>query len=211
MQKNELEPFAAMLRLVAEQYGKTLSPELVRLYFDGLSHLPLEAVRAAMNAHLRNPDSGQFMPKIADLIRALGGSTLDAAQLAWTRVMDAVALVGTYESVCFDDAVTQRVIADMGGWIALGAVSERELPFRQREFESRYRAYRARSEAPEHPAVLPGILDRDNWANGYATSQEPRLIGDQARALEVQRSCTDGAGRIAVPLSHVTRMLEAKP
>lgn len=203
--------FGALLRATYALYRAEFSGAVIAIWWEAMRAFDLAAVRDALGRHAMNPDAGQFLPRPADVVRMLCGSTLDAALVAWTRAMDAVASVGTYETVCFDDPITQRVIAEMGGWIALGAVTERELPFRQREFEARYRAYRARSEVPEHPAALPGIFDRDNGSHGYQAG-EPRLIGDAAKALAVHRSGTEGSGQAATPLSIATRrFLESRP
>ena len=43
------------------------------------------------------------MPKPADIRRVLGGTTADAAALAWAKVIRAVHAVGAYSTVAFDD------------------------------------------------------------------------------------------------------------
>ena len=113
MKPNDLEPFGAMLALVAEQYGKAMSPELTRFYFDGLAHLPLEAVRIALNLHTRNTDIGQFMPKIADAIRAVEGTTEDAAYIALGQIQN------DFSGANCTDQIARRVIEEMGGWRTL--------------------------------------------------------------------------------------------
>src|SRR3990167_776089 len=98
MNQNDREVFAEMLGLVAEHTGKTLSPALIGLYFDSLSHLPIEAVRNAFAKHLRNTDTGQFMPKIADVIRACEGRSEDVAYRALVELQEAIRSPGTYAS-----------------------------------------------------------------------------------------------------------------
>ena len=117
MVNSELPEFAKTLLAVADYYGKELSTGVVDLYWQGLREYDLDAVRRALWAHARNPDTGQFMPKIADVAKVMQGRTSDQAAVAWSKVDQAVRRVGTYQCVVFDDPVIHRVIADMGGWV----------------------------------------------------------------------------------------------
>lgn len=105
----------------------------------------LAAVKDALNRHCVNPDNGQFMPKPADVVKLLQGSSQDGALVAWAKVDRAVRQVGTYSTVVFDDPIIHRVVQDMGGWVALGDKREKEWPFVAKEFENRYRGYPMRS------------------------------------------------------------------
>jgi hypothetical protein len=202
MKKDDFLEFCEMLDLVAEQYGKTLSDGLKALYWQGLQDFDLSALRQAVSRHLRNPDSGQFMPKIADFVRMMQGTTQDAALIAWAKVDQAVRRVGTYNDVVFDDPVIHRVVTDMGGWIGLGNKNEDEWPFVAKEFENRYRGFKSRSEIPEYPAKLIGIATAHNQQKGFK-SDEPVLIGNENLARQVLNGGTDkpsiGFKRMEVP------------
>lgn len=183
MQKSDRKRFANVLLACAEMYGKRLSDSLVDLYWQGLADVEITAVEDAIARHMSNPDSGQFMPKLADIRRMLGGTTQDAALRSWAKVDRAVRQIGTYQTVVFDDALIHCTIADMGGWIKLGEKNEDEWPFVAREFEHRYRGYCTRP--PEsYPPKLLGIADAHNATNGYRTS-DPVLIGDADKAQRV--------------------------
>lgn len=184
MNANDKIRFATVLMGVAEYYGKPLSEGVVELYWQGLREFDFEAVSKAFWDHTQNPDSGQFMPKIADIVRILQGRTSDQATVAWTKVDNAVRRVGTYHDVVFDDPIIHRVIADMGGWIAMGQKNDDEWPFVQREFENRYRGYRIRNETPEYQSRLIGISNAYNQKEGFKL-QKPMLIGDERKAQQV--------------------------
>ena len=176
MQPADFDDFSGMLQVVAEYCGRALSPGVIAIYWQGLNDLDLSAVRRALNAHVQNPDNGQFMPKIADVRRMLSGTSQDAALVAWAKVDRAIRHIGTYADVAFDDALIHRVIHDMGGWIGLGQKNEDEWPFVAREFENRYRGFRMRSERPDYPRVLIGLANAHNGKGGFRL--EPvRLIG----------------------------------
>jgi len=148
MRHEDKPEFAGMMVSIGEYYGREISDGLMGMYWQGLQHYDLAAVRDAMNRHVANPDSGQFMPKIADISKMLAGTTQDAALRAWAKVDQAVRRVGTYRDVAFDDPLIHRVLHDMGGWVAMGSKTEDEWPFVAKEFENRYRGFRARSETP---------------------------------------------------------------
>lgn len=187
MNQHDFIPFCDHLDLVAEQYSKTLSEGLKMLYFQGLQHYDFEAVKQAMTRHLQNPDSGMFMPKIADFVKMMQGNTQDSALIAWAKVDRAVRRVGTWSSVVFDDEIIHAVLQDMGGWLALGSKTEEEWPFIAKQFENRYRGYKQRNERVEHLPVLIGRAEAENGFNGFK-SQKPILIGNETKAIAVYKS-----------------------
>lgn len=170
---------ADAMRIVAacySLYGRETSPDMLAMFVAALDHYPAADIRRALNEHVRNPDTGMFPPKPADVVRALQGSTETQAMQAWSEVERAIRHLGPYRSITFADPVAMRVIADMGGWIKLCEVTDKDLPFRAKEFETRYRGYAARGEAPESPALLPGIAARDNGVRGLP-APEPVAVG----------------------------------
>ena len=216
MQQHEFDAFSEMLQAVAEYCGKPLSPGVIAIYWQGLKDLDLPAVRHALNAHVQNPDTGQFMPKIADVRRMLGGTTQDSALRAWAKVDKGVRHVGPYASVAFDDALIHRVLHDMGGWVGLASKTEDEWPFVAKEFENRYRGYAMRNERPEYPPALTGIAEAENVRRGLR-SDPPRLIGDASKAEAVMQGGTSRpligfatAGAAAVEASQPLRVIDGR-
>ncbi|MBY0243436.1 MAG: hypothetical protein K2X55_29430 [Burkholderiaceae bacterium] len=203
----DYDDFVEMVSAVTELYGKPASEHALGLWWGALAPYDLRAVRQAFDRHVRNPDSGQFPPKPADLIRMMGGTTQDAALVAWGKVDRALRVVGTYRSVVFDDALVHRVLTEMGGWAVLGTKTDDDWPFVGNEFQNRYRGYRMRNERPEYPAVLLGLADAQNQQAGFA-GQPPLLIGDDVRAQQVLAGGTDKpllgiaqAGALAAPVA----------
>ncbi|AWB32360.1 DUF6475 domain-containing protein [Orrella marina] len=184
------QDFFVLLADVHAFYNRDLSEFSGEIWWNALRPFDFPAVREAFSRHCVNPDSGQFSPKPADIVRMLGGSTQDSALVAWSKVDRAVRLVGTYRSVVFDDALTHRVIHDMGGWLMLARKTESEWPFIAKEFENRYRGYRIRSESPPYPPKLVGESEAQNLLNGQPV-EEPVLIGNSAKALAVLAGGTD--------------------
>ena len=94
MQQPDRKRFASCLMACAEIYGKTLSDSVSAVWWDALKGYEIEAVEAAFGRHFRSPDVGQFMPKPADIIRMLAGTSLDGSMVAWSKVDKAVRTVG---------------------------------------------------------------------------------------------------------------------
>lgn len=190
MQAEDKMKFAALIGNVYAFYRQDSSDFAIGVWWEAMKPFDFAAVADALNRHCVNPDSGQFMPKPADAVKMLRGSSQDSAMVAWSKVDKGVRQVGTYSSVAFDDPIIHRVLHDMGGWVALGSKTEHEWPFVAKEFENRYRGYRVRNETPDYPKVLIGIAEAQNSTEGRE-SQPPVLIGDSAKAKQVFIGGTD--------------------
>lgn len=190
MTESDFEVFSALLTAVADYHGRKLSPPVIGIYWQGLRDLELTELRAALNAHVQNPDSGQFMPKLADIRKMISGTTQDSALVAWSKVDRAIRQVGTYADIVFDDPIIHRVIHDMGGWVAFGGKREDEWPFVAKEFEIRYRGFRMRGEIPAYEPVLIGIAGAQNRNGGFPV-EPPRFIGDPNQCERVRSNGTD--------------------
>lgn len=199
MQRDDFRSFKAMLEGVYSFYGKDASTFALDVWWQAMKHYDLEAIRDALGRHCVNPDSGQFMPKPADVVRMMEGSTLDSAVSAWTKVDRAVQSVGTYASVVFDDPLIHRVLQDMGGWCLLGTKSVDEWPFVAKEFQTRYRGYRGRKERPEYPPKLIGLTDKENRQRGFK-DVEPVMIGNPQQAQLVY---TGGSNRPSLEITEL--------
>lgn len=185
-----------MLVAVGDLYSKTISEFAIGLYFNALKEYDLPAVRQAFDRCVKNPDSGQFMPKPADLINMITGSSLDQSHAAWVKVDKAIRQVGTYASVVFDDPLIHKVVTDMGGWVTMGNKQEDEWPHVQRHFQNQYKGFCLRGERPEYEPILVGLADATNAPHGFKSRSVPVLIGDQEKAAQVMNSGTTGSLKI---------------
>lgn len=176
--------FVQILSACADMYNaKRPTDMLFSMWWNAMKQYDIETVQRAFSAHVQNPDNGQFMPKPADIIRLIGGTSTDKAQLAWTAVDKAVRHYGVYDDVVFDDPIIHAVITDMGGWVKFGNRTEKEWDFDRNEFIGRYRGYSTAQSVP-HVPVLVGIANAQNARCGYKPNP-PRLLGDKQRAEQV--------------------------
>jgi hypothetical protein len=183
MQPNEINEFTRVLSSVSVLYAKAMSKALVELYWAALSSFELGAVKQALQSHVQSPDTGQYMPKPADVVRFLQGDSRTQALQAWSRVVSAMRAVGGYGSVVFDDPLVHAVIHDMGGWITLCQTVEKDLPFRGADFTARYVGFVGRPPA-HYPKQLTGLTAHQNALQGYK-SDPPVCLGDPQKALQV--------------------------
>lgn len=198
MNQQDVAPFSALISDVYAFYRQDSSTFAVKVWWQAMQPFDFLAVAEALNRHCVNPDSGQFMPKPADVVKMLQGSTQDSALAAWAKVDRAIRTVGTHRSVAFDDALIHRVLTEMGGWIEMGRKSEDEWPFVRNEFVTRYRGYRVRNETPDYPPHLIGLAEAQNAKSGFLV-EAPLLLGNPETAALVARRGSNG------PLLQITR------
>jgi len=177
MVDEDKKEFAQFMGGMFAVYNKEVSPMLLRIWFEALRQYDLKAVKDALARHLLNPDNGQFLPKPADVVKLIGGTTVDSALEAWSAVDNAVRTVGTYRSVTFADPIIHKVIQDMGGWVALGNKKEDEWAFVAKEFQTRYRGIKTTGQPVDAPAQLTGIAAQQNSVAGIQYQEQPILIG----------------------------------
>ncbi len=184
MHAGEFTAFRKILSKTLAFYDKQVSAELADAWFDALSGYSLEEVGQALQAHIRNPDTGQFPPKPADVVKCLYGGLEGVSQHAWTKVAKAVGSAGPWRSVAFDDAIIHRVLDDMGGWVRICSKSGEEWPFTQKEFVQRYRAIAVTMQVPDYPPYLIGTAEAENNRRGLPTppASQLALIGNKAKA-----------------------------
>lgn len=186
MRQTERAEFVELLRAVFALYRAEFSEAVLGIWWGAMDSFSLDEVREALSRHAMDADAGMFLPKPADVVRQLGGTTQDRAALAWARVVRAISDVGHWESVEFGDPIIHRVVADMGGWEALCATLDKELPFAERRFRDAYRAWLRHGLPPgDEPAHLPGRFEAVNGAHGFIES--PRRIEESVSDAKMRR------------------------
>lgn len=186
MNRDEFQRFSMALTACAELYGKTVSEGAMTLWWQALERFDLAQVERAFRLAVESPDTGQFMPRPADIIKRIDGTSADRGLIAWGQVLGAMSRVGAYQSVAFDDPAIHAAIQDLGGWVKLCREESDDLPFVQRRFTDAYRAYVGRPDLP-YPAILQGDHEQVNIAGGRGGNQLPVFIGDKGKAMVVAR------------------------
>lgn len=199
----EKRRFMALMTGLSDMYDKVISKNALALYWQTLREYDFEAVQRAAEAHMKNPETaGSFMPKPAEFVKMMQGSTGDQSAIAWSKAEEAVRRAGPYQDVVFDDAIIHRVLADMGGWIWLCSQDDKAWPFIGNDFKTRYKGYRMRGEVPDYAPVMIGQANMHNSKSAVNFIWKPILIGDQAKAKAVM------AGGTSAPLIQIQHAQE---
>jgi hypothetical protein len=191
MKPSDQQHFTLLMTGIAELYNKKLSKPLLDIYWRCLEPYSFELIRTALKAHMLHPDGGQFMPKPADVLRIINGDSETRALQAWSKVLHAIRMVGSYDSIVFDDPLIHAAIMDLGGWPNLCSNDTKALVFIGKQFERIYSSYLQKS--PTHyPKQLTG---QSNYQNSQASCplKTIRFLGNKANALQVWQSGCDPA------------------
>lgn len=183
-----------LLTAIAPMYGKSLTAYELEIWTKALATYDQERIERAFDSHIKNPDNGQFMPKIADIVRLIDGDSKDRAMLAWGKAFNAITQVGQYEDVCFDDGIIHNVIDEMGGWTKFCLMTSDEISYNQHRFCELYRA-NSRANKP-YPKVLIGVSGEQNRLSGQKVAN-PVPIGDVEQCRLVYKN--GGAQRLNAP------------
>ena len=94
MFRADLKPFCELLDEVYELHGKTLTDGAKAIFFRSLALYPLDTVRLALSAHVKDPQRGQYPPKPADVIAQIEGDaandTRPGPEEAWAIAAQAL-------------------------------------------------------------------------------------------------------------------------
>jgi hypothetical protein len=187
-----------LLSNVAGLYKQEIGPGVMSIWLQALDRFTVEQITAALSAHVTDPERGQFMPKPADVIRAISGTASDAALIAWGKVIGTVRRHGSYADVVFDDPKIMQAIEQMGGWVRLCEMQEDDEKWRQKDFVAIYRT----CDGASHPRVLFGRFSLHNIPLGDE-AEKPLLIGNEQRALAILES-----GRQQTIANEPTKLLQ---
>ncbi len=167
MKSEDYKRFANALGVLCEIHGRELSPIAVQVYFRALERFSIEVVEAVFtNAYV----SCKWFPKPVELIELITGgpeNVADRAEIQAAEVLRAVRHIGFYQSVKFDDPITNAVIQQgFGGWIQLckDLHMDGEKWF-FKDFNKSYAVY-SRQKIKQN-GHLAGQIELENSARGF--------------------------------------------
>ncbi len=165
MQEQDKSAFRDMMMAAGEVYGREITKPLLQMYFAALAPASIEQVQAAMMAHMQNPDSGQFFPKPADLIKQMTGTTKqqeaaieDRASLAWACIERDIRRIGSYGTLKLEDKQAMAAVKAMGGWQSICQTEISKMEWKRKEFIRMYETFE-RTPLEALPSSLPGRIE----------------------------------------------------
>jgi len=151
--------FSDILRLVFELFNVDISEEIVEMWWLAMMPYGLDDFRGACNKFVKDPQAGRFAPRPAHIIGELLRDNAEHARTAWQAVLMGIKKVGGQGSVAFEDGRIVEAVKAIGGWRALCQSPERDLSFKQRDFEQAFHALAADKQF-QRPAKICGAFER---------------------------------------------------
>jgi len=189
MTENDFLQFSDCWGQACSGAGKEASPKAIEWAFEVLKDKSIEQIMSALIAHARDPESGQFIPKPADVIRHIDGKRedrKDAATIAWARVLENV---NAYASVVFDDpAIHYAISVGFGGkWVDVCSFNADDFAYQEkrRSFITAYASFKP--DTMNYPTHLIGIHEQD----GADIKDNITFVGDKEKSRLVYRGGSD--------------------
>ncbi|MCP4763806.1 MAG: hypothetical protein GY870_18690 [archaeon] len=172
-----MEAFSAMCLALDKEPTKAF----VKVYFDALKEFDIKDVLAAISQSILK---SSWFPKPVELRSLIGGSNTDNSEIQCAQAFEAVRRVGPYESVVFDDPVTQEVIKQYyGGWPKFCEGDEGEEVFKKNDFKKAYKSFSNQNR--KHYGPLYGISAIGNDSNGIKQKPKIKMIGNPERCKQI--------------------------
>ena len=191
MTDDQATEFTQIWHMAAESQRRTPpSVAATTMAFEILKPYELADIKAGIMAHLRDPDVGQYPIQCAHVTKHIEGSSKTNAAMAWNKVVVTIRRAGPYPDVIFDEAAIHAAIDDMGGWIKLCEVTDKELPFKGNEFKVLYEGYLKQRDF-KYRARLPGRANSANHDKPNAPDEVVRIgNAEKVAQIESQRAAT---------------------
>lgn len=192
------EDIQPMLQPLLVSRGLPVNKDLVKLWCIGFDGLSVAEVNAAIAGFVQQSTEFPTPAAVRKFAGPRGLSDESRAVTAWGQVLEQIRKVGGYASVDFEDRITNAVIREMGGWVALCDTESAEMVWRQKEFERLYAIVAKTAVGDASP--LRGIIDRTNAKLGYdakAPVEVPARLPQHATAGRIERQ--EPAPRIEAP------------
>jgi len=203
--RNELAEFSKMLAATMELYDRQVSESAVFIWVSTLEKFNLDDIRAALAAHIQNPERGRFAPRPADVIAAMQ----DRVRLHWQSADEAwaVAFQASDESstVVWSEAAAkayagcQPIMASgdsIGARMAFKASYEREMQQAIRELRTPQHTVSLGHDPVQRVEAVELAVQRGALPHAHG---ERLLLGARKEAGEASRAFAPLAGNVEQP------------
>jgi hypothetical protein len=196
MNANQKTDFYQLVGDALGYWKQDVSEFTLNVWWNGCQAFEFEQVVQALSNHATDPDKGHFVPKVADIVRILGGTKTDRSLREWGRVYEAMSSVGAYSDVDFGDSATHASIRDMGGWAKVCRTETKELSYLQHRFCELYKAHDG--QTGDVPALMGDRSPDEMFRKKGLALPKPRLIEggnpSKVKPLELHTQITQALG-----------------
>ena len=179
MDDSNKKEFATLFYGTGELYDKTVSTNLLQLYFAALKDYSIEQVIDGVGKHALDPKYGTFFPKPADIVRHLQSgvlSTEEKSELAWAQITHELRATGSYGNLVLDDKQALAALRSFTSWKEFCMMDVTKLTWAKKEFMSMYSTYQ-NTPVEMLPSSLPGLIDLQHHKKQEAQSMQNLLQG----------------------------------
>ena len=183
MKNEDKRAFFDLMMAAGEVYGREVTQPMAAIYFSALANVSIEQVQEAMMAHMQNPDSGQFFPKPADLIKQMTGTTKqqdaaieDRAAIAWACIERDIRRIGSYGTLKLEDKQALATVKAMGGWQSICQTETSKMEWKRKEFIRMYETFE-RMPLEALPSSLPGRIEMSEVKQAGPVALDKLAIG----------------------------------
>lgn len=172
MDDSNKKEFATLYYSMGEYYEKTVSTDLLLMFFSDLIQFSIEEVKEGARLHRRDSKHGSFFPKPPDIIRHINTGEIsqeDKAMLAWSQVIREIRRTGSYGTLKLDDKQALAAVKALGSWQQLCNSTETEMTWKKKEFMNIYETYE-KTPLDMLPNSMPGRFDLIDHKNEQSES-----------------------------------------
>ena len=185
MEASRLDRFSALMAAMGEVFGGDITQQKIEIYDRALSDIPIDKLESAVWQIIKTRKTASF-PKVGEIREAISGDVEDIAQYALRKLEAAMARVGAYRTVIFDDPIIHSVVERFEcGWPGICQMPLDEWKWGKKDFLNMY-AHHSK-DIPETIRPLEGLHDINNRNNGHTESlgKYTTYIGNKERAKEL--------------------------
>jgi hypothetical protein len=197
MDNSNKEEFAKLYYSMGEYYEKTVSTNLLMMFFSDLSEFSIEEVKNAARLHRADAKHGSYFPKPPDIIRHLQTgklSTEEKSELAWAQITHEVRRTGSYGNLVLDDKQALAALRSFTSWKEFCAMDVTKLTWAKKEFLSMYSTYQ-NTPLEMLPSSLPGLIELQYHKKQEAKSMQNLLQGmDKFKAKQLGNKQSNNKG-----------------
>lgn len=125
----------------------------------------VDVLEAAVQAHMFDPDGGQYFPNIANVAKHAEGTAKqnaaaveDRASMAWACIERDIRRIGSYGTLKLEDKQAMAAVKAMGGWQSICQTETSKMEWKRKEFIRMYETFE-RTPLEALPSSLPGRIE----------------------------------------------------
>jgi hypothetical protein len=162
---NDLQRLNNLLGQLSVNYRREITEADAANFKLMLMRWGVDVLEAAVQAHMFDPDGGQYFPNIANVSKHAEGTAKqnaaaveDKAAIAWACIERDIRRIGSYGTLKLDDKQALATVKAMGGWQSICQTETSKMEWKRKEFIRMYETFE-RMPLEALPSSLPGRIE----------------------------------------------------